>query len=176
IDATVSVQDYVNVRWRPSEQSGALGTLKPGENVKAIGRLADSSWLQVKFSEEQTVGWVYAPLLTSDTRFDVLKTLEPEAPHYEPLQAFVFSSGADENAPCAEMPPSGLIIQTPEGAGKVNLLINEVNIRIGSTVFFQAQAGGNLTISTVEGTAEVTVMGVTYVAYAGTFISVPLNN
>lgn len=174
IDVTVGVREHVNVRWRPSEKSGTVGALKPGETVKAVGRLADNSWLQVRLPVDQTVGWVYAPLLTAGASLETLQVLQPETPHYEPLQAFYFTSGTDENRPCAEMPSSGLLIQTPEGAGKVNLLINEVNIRIGSTVFFQAQPGGSLKISTVEGAADVTVDGVTYTAYAGTFVTVPL--
>jgi hypothetical protein len=69
-----------------------------------------------------------------------------------------------------------MLIQTPEGAGKVTLLINEVKIKIGSTVFFQAQAGGNMVITTVEGAASVETHGRLYTAYAGTQVTVPLND
>lgn len=93
---------------------------------------------------------------------------------YHPMQAFYLQTGASTDG-CGEIPSSGLLIQTPEGVGKVSLWINEVQVKIGSTVLFQAEAGGDMSISTFEGSAEVTVNGETQEAVAGTFVRVPLD-
>jgi hypothetical protein len=66
------------------------------------------------------------------------------------------------------------MIQTPEGSAEVRLWINEVRIDFGSTVFFQAQPNGNMTVTTVEGHARVEAMGFAQTAYAGSMLTVPL--
>jgi hypothetical protein len=68
-----------------------------------------------------------------------------------------------------------LLIQTPEGAGEVTFLMNEVNIQIGSTVYFEAAPGGEMIVSTLEGKARVKAHGVEQMAVAGTRVRVPMN-
>ncbi|MBL8164107.1 MAG: hypothetical protein JNJ61_19115, partial [Anaerolineae bacterium] len=77
-----------------------------------------------------------------------------------PMQAFYFRSGLDDSA-CAEAPSSGILIQTPEGAGTITLRANDVEISLGSTAYFQAEAGDAMTVSVVEGEAQVTADGET---------------
>ena len=89
------------------------------------------------------------------------------------MQAFYFNSAASDAA-CAEAPNSGILIQTPEGMAEVTLLINEVDIRLGSTVYFQAQPNDELRVSVVQGHATVTANGVTSTAITGTQVRVPL--
>jgi hypothetical protein len=94
---------------------------------------------------------------------------------YQPMQAFTFST--DENSSgCTDVTENGLLIQTPEGVGKVTLWLNQVKIRIGSTVLFQAQPGGDLVVSTFEGSAQVEALGQMQEAVAGTTVYVPMNN
>ncbi len=174
LEVTVGVNEYINVRRAPSTDVSAVGVLAPGQQVKAVERLADNSWLRVELPGSGVFGWVYTPLVTFDGDLDTLNIAEGWTPHYRPMQAFYFDSGAADSA-CGTTPSSGMLIQTPEGVGEVTLLINEVNIRIGSTVFFQAQAGGAMTVTTVEGHATVTANGVTQTAPAGAQLSVPLN-
>ena len=94
---------------------------------------------------------------------------------YQPMQAFTFSTG-DGSSGCTNITENGLLIQTPEGIGKVTLWINQVKIRIGSTVLFQAAPGGDLKVSTFEGAAEVEAMGEMQVAATGMSVSVPMND
>jgi hypothetical protein len=91
------------------------------------------------------------------------------------MQAFYFQSGIAD-APCAGAPDSGLLVQTPDGAAQVEFTVNEVNIRLGSTIYLQAQPAGDMTVSVVEGQARVEVQGVAVVAPAGTQVRIPLNN
>jgi hypothetical protein len=68
-----------------------------------------------------------------------------------------------------------LIIQTPEGSGEVQLWINQVVVKLGSTVYFQAQPSGDMVVTTVEGHATVEAMGVTHTAFAGSSVHIKLD-
>jgi hypothetical protein len=75
---------------------------------------------------------------------------------------------------CTEAPPSGLLVQTPHGVGRVLLRINGVDVSLGSTVFFTAQANGFMTVSTIEGSALVHAEGGWSAALPGTQVRVPM--
>jgi hypothetical protein len=90
------------------------------------------------------------------------------------MQAFYFSSGIG-TARCDEAPQDGILIQTPSGAGSIELLVNEVSITLGSTAFLQAQSGGSMTISMLEGQAQVSAFDRIVQVPAGTQAVVPLD-
>ncbi len=92
----------------------------------------------------------------------------------KPMQAFYFSTGVGQSN-CAAAPTSGILIQTPKGAGKISLRANNADIRLGSTAFLRAQAGGKMTVSVVEGEGEMTADGETVTIPAGTESQVPLD-
>ncbi len=160
------------MRLLPSSEAVVVATADPQATLLATGRNSDTSWLRVKLEDGRT-GWVFASLVTSTDDLETLAVVEPSSVYYSPMQAFYFQSGVDDAA-CPEAPNSGLLIQTPEGVGKVTFLINEVDIQLGSTVFFEAESGGEMTVSVVEGAATVTTDGVAYRAIAGTQIGVPM--
>ena len=170
----VQTRENVNVRFYPSPQARVIGTLKSDQTVTAIERLADSTWLRVQMPDSDETGWVFAELLTSIDDIEGLNISESQTPYFEPMQAFYFSSGS-EAPEFTEVPNSGLLIQTPEGVGEVNLLINEINVQLGSTVFFQAQPDGMMAISTLEGHADISVGGVEQTAFDGTIVRVQLD-
>ncbi len=93
---------------------------------------------------------------------------------YGTMQAFYFKTGFRDR-PCAEAPDSGLLIQTPRGTTKISLLVNEVQIELGSTVYLQAQPNGDMSVNTVEGSVSVSAFGITQPAPAGTFVTIPLD-
>lgn len=90
------------------------------------------------------------------------------------VQSFYFQSGVGD-APCAEAPESGILIQTPQGAGLVSFRLNDVDISLGSTAYVQAQPDSDLTFSVVEGQAQVTAQGVTEIVPAGNQTRVQLD-
>lgn len=165
---------YVNVRLLPTVRAGVVESLAPNQAVTVIERVADSSWLRVEVPDSDITGWVSASLLIPQGDVNTLNVAEPQQPYYRPMQAFYFESN-DEASACPEVPASGLLIQTPEGVGEVKLLINEVNIQLGSTVFFSAQPGKTMTVSTLEGHARVEAMGVAHTAVAGTSVEIQLD-
>jgi hypothetical protein len=162
------------VRSTPYVTGGnQITTLADGDAVTASGRTEDGQWIRITLDNGRSA-WVARFLLTAAESFDTLDTVGPRSAIYAPMQAFYMESGANDAA-CPEAPNSGLMIQTPEGVAEITFLINEVDIQLGSTVFFQANAGQEMTISVIEGSASVTAEGVTRKAITGSQISVPLD-
>ncbi len=91
--------------------------------------------------------------------------------------AFYLRTGIGEPI-CQGAPPDGLMVQTPQGRGQIRFSINGVDVALGSTAFFTAQAGQNMTISTLEGTSALrTDRSQPFLPLvAGTAASIPLNN
>jgi hypothetical protein len=90
------------------------------------------------------------------------------------MQAFYLQTGIGQPE-CAEAPRSGLLIQTPEGVGKITLRANDVDIQLGSTAYLTAAAGTDMTVSVVEGEGEVTANGETVVVPAGSQVEIPMD-
>lgn len=178
----VTAISEVNVRSEPSIVSPILETLTAGDVVTASGRLADSSWLRVLVpGQPDQAGWVFVELVSAETDIENLPIVDPanfaetpSGPQYGPMQAFYFQTGTDD-AGCPEAPNSGLLIQTPEGVAEVTILTNEVDIQLSGTAYLQAQAGGEMAVNVVEGSAQVTSNGTTRTAVAGTSVSVPMS-
>jgi hypothetical protein len=82
---------------------------------------------------------------------------------YTPMQAFYLTTGIGD-ARCHESPESGLLVQTPRGMGEVSFVVNEITVQLGSTVLFQAQPGGEMIVTTLEGSAVLIIDGEYYVA------------
>jgi hypothetical protein len=102
-------------------------------------------------------------------------TLTPSSRSPVPMQVFRLETGIT-GLRCQEAAANGLLIQTPPEAGEIAFMINGVNVRLGSTVFLQAQAGGVLGISTIEGSARMRAEDVEQVALAGWRVEVPMTD
>lgn len=83
-----------------------------------------------------------------------------------------FKSGVGHTA-CNTLPPSGLLIQTPRGAGRVRLMVNGAHIEFGSIAFLQASEGF-MTVSLLEGWAILQAFDVAQIIPAGAAARVPL--
>ena len=90
------------------------------------------------------------------------------------MQAFRLRTGIGD-APCEGAPQSGLVVQTPQGAGSVVFNINGVDVEMGSTVFFQADVEEGMTVSTLEGAANVSAELGSQPILAGTWARIPLD-
>jgi hypothetical protein len=175
VQVEVAALDDTNVRLSPSTEGTVIESLLPNETIIADGRLDDSSWLRVRLPDVGGVGWVFSELMSTSGDLSTLRVFEPFEPAFEPMQAVYFQSGIGQST-CAEMPESGVLIQTPAGVGEVALRVNEVDISLGSTIYMQAQAGGDMLVTVVEGHANVTASGVSVFAPEGTRVRIPLDN
>ncbi|MBX3064681.1 MAG: hypothetical protein KF726_16990 [Anaerolineae bacterium] len=82
---------------------------------------------------------------------------------------------------CAEMPRNGVLLQTPKGAQKVEMDVNGVQLKIGSTIFLTADGNEENTeptlwLYTLEGSVDMTSDGVTVTVPQGTQNCVPLRD
>jgi hypothetical protein len=176
----VRAQEAMNVRAAPNTDAAVLEGLARDEIITANARTADGAWLRVRISTDQSVlGWINAEMVTTDGDLARLTVVDPAAPAtdaaaFGPMRAFSFASGA-QDAPCAEAPNSGILIQTPEGVAAVSIRLDEVVIRASGTTFVQSQPSNALTVNTIEGAAAVTANGETSVAVEGTQVQVPLD-
>lgn len=165
-------QADVNVYSEPSTDSALVVGLVAGDSVTLDGRSADGYWFHVSASD--ALGWVQADALTPAGDLETLTILDSSGAALNPMQAFYFRSGIGD-APCAEAPDSGILVQTPAGVRQIQFTVNNVNISLGSTAYLQAQPGGVMTTSVVEGAATVEAGGSSVVVPEGSFTSVPLD-
>jgi len=91
-----------------------------------------------------------------------------------PMQAFYLKTGIGD-AGCEEAPESGMLVQTPDGVSEVAFNINGIDIAMGSTILFQAEANQEMTISAVEGSAMMELDGDIHTAIAGTELRIPID-
>ncbi|MEO8396679.1 MAG: SH3 domain-containing protein [Chloroflexota bacterium] len=173
----VTMNQGATVRSGPSQSYAAIGSLANGDVVTATGRNADSSWIRIQLTGTSTQGWVAAFLLQGGVDLSQLPLpdgTEVETTTYKPMQAFYFKTGITKTD-CAAAPPDGILVQTPEGAAKVNLRANDVDIQLGSTIFLQTdEEKGLMTITVIEGGIEVTADGKHVTVPAGSQVTIPI--
>ncbi len=161
-----------NIRRQPSNRAFVIDSLAPTTEVTAKGRSKDGAWLYIALPDNEGNGWVRRSLMTSAEDLTTLKELDPSLTSYGPMQAFYLKNGKSQTS-CESVPNDGILIQTPEGVAQVQLWINEVKIKLGSTAFIQAQPDTKMmSITTLEGAAHVEAMGVEQVAVEGTTVTV----
>jgi len=165
----------VNIYESPSSDSTSVQQVWFGQFLRAIGRLADDSWLQVEVPGTSFLGWVNADSVKSIEDSSSLPVVDTLQPQIGPLQVFQLETGLDEGSPCDNAPPNGLLVQTPEGIAEVTFLVNEVNIQMRATAFLQAERGREMIVSVLNGQARVTAQGITQVVRAGESTTIPLN-
>ncbi|MEL6306835.1 MAG: SH3 domain-containing protein [Chloroflexota bacterium] len=170
---TLNAERNVNLRTRPDRTSAIIETLASGSEVTATGRTEDNQWLRVQ-AEEQTA-WIFMPVLTDTTQTDSLPIVEAGTLQYGPMQSFYLLPGIGR-LDCGEIPTSGMLVQTPEGVGEINLLVNEVEVDMGSTVYFSISDERRLQITPVEGAARMRVNGITQTAVAGSRIELQVDD
>lgn len=146
IDVRVTSRTGANVRERPSADSTVVRQLFSGDRVKVIGRLEDSTWLRL------ADGWVSAELIQSALELEPLLVLTAESEAndlYGPMQNIHLRTGLDD-APCKELPDSGLLIQTPAGAS-ATLIVNDAPLVFAGTVLVQTTVESKTVLSVLEG-------------------------
>jgi SH3 domain-containing protein len=169
----VTARGSVDVRSGPSTGETRLGGLLDGDTVTALGRNAAGNWLRVSLNGLS--GWVLADEVETAGDIQVLSLVDSAGLPLTPMQAFYFQSGIGD-APCPQAPDSGILVQTPQGVEQVQFTVDDVNITLGSTMYLQAQAHGELSASVVEGEARVESASVVVDVPAGSRVRVPIDD
>ncbi len=172
----VTSKNRINVRSGPSTNYGVIGSLGTGDIATANGRNEQTSWLRIQLPGSSALGWVSASLVSTGGDLSSLSVFSADdhQPAFKPMQAFYFSTGIGKSA-CNGAPQDGILIQTPEGAGKIALRANDVDIQLGSTGYFQASAGADMSLKVIEGEGKVTANGQTVTVPAGAQVAVPVD-
>ncbi|MBL8134869.1 MAG: SH3 domain-containing protein [Anaerolineae bacterium] len=174
ISATATTN--LNVRRRPSTEEFIVGSVAAGETISADGRNESSTWLRIRLPDSDSYGWVSAEFLQIAGDLSALTAVNPaeDAVPFAPMQAFYFRSSA-AGTTCAEAPQNGILIQTPEGMGQINLRANDVDIQLGSTAFIKAQPGESMSFSILEGHGRAAVDGEFVEVPAGSWVEIPMS-
>jgi hypothetical protein len=164
--------------FRSKPVNGSLaGSLPANATVTATGRLKDNSWVRIqvpaKDAKIMLMGWVAAKFLSGSGDINTLDVVDPTAPVYGPMQAFYFQTGVGVQS-CKAAPPNGILIQTPRGSPKVNMVINDAKVTIGSTVFMDSS--DDMTLSTFDGAVTVESFGKRQTIPAGMQATLPLGS
>ena len=157
-----------NLRSGPGLDFRAVDILDPGETLDVYATDADSDWLR------SNRGWVAAELgpLTCEGDDVALPTVDATTDTYtQPMQAF--SMTITETGEC-DAAPSGLLVQAPENQ-TANILVNDVELRVGSTALLFPGADGDLNIGNLGGDVDVTVNGQTSSPTVGEMTNVSFN-
>lgn len=179
----VTVSSMAPIMKSFTDTSAVPEMLNAGTKLTADGYFPMAQMLHVTRDDGST-GWVMEPMVKVDGDVSTLPEMDMNgevtggaaeaAPQFTPMQAFYFKSGTND-APCEEAPDSGILIQTPEGAGKIDLVVNDAKVTLGSTGYFQAQPGGEMTVTVVEGEGRIEAQGKTVRVPAGTFTTLPVD-
>lgn len=179
ITQPITTNSIANVRQYPNTTATVIASFPDNLPLNAVGRTEDGSWIQIHDTASNTSGWIHSDLLTGDN-IETLQVIESTQPYYGPMQAFYFrGESASGQVGCNAIPSDGLLIQTPEGVGRVTLWVNEVTIDFlsnsGATALVSPNIDDVMTVDMLEGTASVQSDNGGYVAVAGSSVTVETN-
>jgi hypothetical protein len=186
VTATLTGNGRARIQPLATGDVGVINAVPAGTVVEVIGRNEAQDWLYVKLGQyrrsSQENGWISTQVLrvegnaaalpvipSSDSLAEAVEV--PPAP--VPMSAFYLRSGITAS-PCAQVPPSGLLVQSPLGGQAVTFSLNEVRVSMGSTLFFANGPQKTLDIYVLEGVAAVEALDTLRIVPAGTWVSVPL--
>jgi len=168
-----------NLRSGPSTDYRVVGAGTIDEEVAVDARNASGDWFRIFRSESDDLAWIFGSLIEIDGDSNTLSVVEVEDPvatgQFGPMQAFYFRSGIGDLS-CTEAPPDGILIQTPQGAGSIDLSVNDVRIELGSTAFLTAVPDDYLTITLLEGQGTISAAGRNITIPTGLRGRVPLDS
>ncbi len=144
------------VRELPSADSSLLGTRFAGDTVAVIGRLTDNSWFRLPD------GWIVADSITIQEDVSLLPVLDADSQAsdiYGPMQIFQLHTGSDD-APCAGMPDSGILVQNQPTSQRAGLLnVNGMPLGLSGTIWLKTTDEGETVLSVLDGTGNYAETG-----------------
>ncbi len=168
--ATTTRATYL--RAAPGANEAQVQLLQANTTVNVTGRSGDGSWVWAQ-SADQT-GWLFIRNLNMGC--DVQSLPEVGVTNgVLPLAAgaFYFTTGVGAEASCNDVPPGGLLIQSPAGQ-QISFVANGATITIGSDVILRAQPNHAMTVAVLKGHVAVTAANQTQTITTGEELSVPL--
>lgn len=143
----VAIQTATDARTSPNDASNTVGRLNTGEMLLVDALNNDGTWLRVVVNN--LPAWIRRDATDSPTGLNDLPVIT--SPIQSPMQAFYFTTGVG-NIACQEA-PNTITIKSPENM-TVDLSVNGVDIRIGSTITLRNSAPNELSFTVQEGHLE----------------------
>lgn len=175
LDVEAAAAAGANLRTAPTTAAKTIGTVGYKTPLKAIGRSPDKRWVQV-YADPVTVAWVSQSLLAGDvSSLPVVPADQTQAPSlWLPLQSFGFHSGIAD-APCDDLPPSGILLQTPKNADPRRFEINGARLHLRGAAFLQAQIETGMLVHILDGEAVLEALNGEAAVNRGAFSRVLLD-
>ena len=172
LDVEVAATLGANLRTSPAAAARVIKTLAYNRPLKAIGRSQDRRWALV-YADPTLAAWVSQSVLRGDiSSLTALPSDHKPAALWLPLQKFDFQAGLDD-APCADLPASGILLQTPKDADPRRFDINGTRLHLRGTAFLQAQS--DMLVHALDGAALLQGHNGEVNISAGAFSRVPLD-
>ncbi len=120
------------LRSQPGPNDPTIILLQTNTQVNLRGRQSDGRWFVAESGGN--TGWLYIDNVKASCDLKGLPVVNKDQPFVLPnLSAFYFSTGVGAQSTCKDLPPDGMMIQSPSGS-KVTFRANGADITIGSTI------------------------------------------
>ena len=172
---TITADGTINIRELPDITGEIVQRLGLSDIVVVNGRTEDGEWLRVRIPNSNDLGWIPSGVASENDPINALEIVDETTPFYRPFQIMTLTTGYDD-ALCDDTTESGILLQTPNLADDVELIINGAELRISATLFIQNQSDSMLAMYVLDGELEIALEEDTYFVPAGAYIELPLNS
>lgn len=147
----VTVRVGANIRSGAGTDRNTIGAAIAGTELQADALSPDKAWVRIIYN--RAPAWISRSVLRDDPALDTLPTVDGS--ERMPMQAFFLRTGIGASE-CDEAPRDTLLVQGPKNV-KIDLTVNGVDIRVGSTVLIRNTKEDEMEIIVVDG--EVIIPG-----------------
>lgn len=145
---TVTSLVGANIRSSPNTDARVVDNAPAGRELLADALSADQAWLRVLVDD--SAAWISRQVIAvTDGDISTLPVISANTRSL--MQSFILRTATDAHD-CADIPPSMLIVQSPENLS-ANFTVNGVDLRLSSTVALQVLPGNVLQLITLDGGA-----------------------
>lgn len=169
----VTASQGANLRASPNTDARVIARLALSRELQAIGRYRGGGWLLI-YAAPELRGWISESVVSEP--LEDLPALAGDViapPLWLPGHRFDFRSGMGD-APCADAPESGILLQTVKFVSPRRFVINGARIMLSGTVWLQAQASRGMLIHLIDGRALVATDGGEVALGSGKFTHITL--
>ncbi len=163
----------LNIRSTPENDGDIITQLALNKGVVANGRTSDSEWLRVYIPDSEQFGWASREVVSAQENLDTLAVVDVETPVYNPFQVMTVQT-ADAGL-CGGGVPGGLLIQTPNVEHPVQMFMNSVDVHLAGTAYFDTLTNGHLTVTVLDGEADILAGGESRFVPAGSRALIPID-
>lgn len=163
----------LNIRSTPDADGDIITQLALNKGVVANGRTTDSQWLRVYIPDSEQLGWASREVVSTQENLDTLAVVDLETPIYNPFQ--VMTVQTSDAGLCGGTVPGGLLIQTPNVEQPVQMYINSVDVRLAGTAYLDTLTSGYLTVTVLDGEADIASGGESRFVPAGSRTLIPID-